>query len=362
MNRQKSKMLSSQENQNIELKDDLELLNMMLIDSKNQSPLYHSGPYWAKKVKNAVNEIKRSGIANFRGSSNFIGMSYADNLALDVRDAYNFGLRRLIRLLMKNYPLKKIFESQIQLTSWYANDCIAYAQEILNIKEKTRNLLKKYTVPYSLLGNCLVKVKIDGHDYALHYLNLLEQHDNIASRINFNNAHSIFEIGGGFGINVHLLLENYKNIKKVLYLDIPPNLYIGTQYLKAFYDASVIDYRALRHLDSIKFSQDENVEIFCVAPWQIEKFKSVIDIFMNSHSFVEMPRPVVQNYIDKFNEFPESINAKIALTTYDHFDLNSTFHPNELPKFFKNRRFEYFEVDTHLASSSKNLFFISSNK
>ena len=63
-----------------------------------------------------------------------------------------------------------------------------------------------------------------------------------------------FEIGGGVGTNVHLVLENYKNIRKVLYLDIPPNLYVGTQYLKAFYGNAVSDYRTLKTLDSIKFS------------------------------------------------------------------------------------------------------------
>lgn len=362
MNTQKRAILSTEMDQNIELKDDLELLDMMLTDSKSQSPLYHPGPYWATKAKNAANEIKRCGIADFRGSSNLIGMSYADNLHIDIRNAYNHGLRRLARWLTKTYPLSKIYESQVRWTESYANESITYAQEILNIKEKTRNLLKKYTIPYSLLGKCLRKANIDGHDYSIHYLKVLEQHDNIASRIKFNDAYSIFEIGGGFGTNIHILLENYKNIRKVLYLDIPPNLYVGTQYLKAFYGTAVLDYRAIKHLDSIKFSEDDNIEIICITPWQIEKFESIIDIFMNSHSFVEIPKNVVNNYVDKFNGFPESINAAIALTTYGGFDLNTTFNPSELPKFFKDRKFDYFEVDTLLNSSRKILFFVSPGK
>ena len=213
MNIQKSLIPSTEGDQNIELKDDLELLDMMLTDSKSQPPLYHPGPYWATKAKNAANEIKGCSIADFRGSSNLIGLSYADNLYIDIRNAYNHGLRRLARWLTKTYPLSKIYESQVRWTESYANESITYAQEILNIKEKTRNLLKKYTIPYSLLGKCLRKVDIDGHDYSIHYLNLLEQHDNIASRIKFNDAYSVFEIGGGFGTNIHLLLENYKNIQ-----------------------------------------------------------------------------------------------------------------------------------------------------
>ncbi len=363
MDTQKNVLLSTEANQKIELKDDFELFDIMLNDSKGQPPLYRPGPYWATKAKNAANEIKRCGIGDFRGSKNAIGLSYADNLFIDIRNSYNHGFKgRLSRWVMNTYPLSVIFEAQVRWTKLYANMSIVYAQEILNLKEKTKELLKKYNVPYSLLGKCLAKAKIDGQDLSVHYLNLLEQHDNIASRIKFNEAKSIFEIGGGFGANIHLLLENYKNIRKVLYLDIPPNLYVGTQYLKAFYGTEVLDFRTLKHLDSIKFSADDNIEIFCIAPWQIEKFESAVDIFMNSQSFVEMPNNIVKNYVDNFKRFPESINSAVVLTTYDGYDPNTMLHPDELPKFFKDRKFDYFEADTLLNSSRKNLFFVSPGK
>jgi putative sugar O-methyltransferase len=363
MDTQKNILLSTEKEQEIELKDDFELFDIMLNDSKDQPSLYRPGPYWATKANNAANEIKRCGIGDFRGSKNAIGLSYADNLFVDIRNSYNHGFkRRLARWVANTYPLRIIYDAQIRWTESYANTSIVYAQEILNLKEKTRELLKKYNVPYSLLGKCLTKATIDGQDLSVHYLTLLEQQDNIASRINFNEAKSIFEIGGGFGANIHLLLENYKNIRKVLYLDIPPNLYVGTQYLKAFYGTAVFDYRTLKHLDSIKFSADDNIEIFCIAPWQIGKFESAIDIFMNSHSFVEMSNDIVNNYVDNFKKFPESTNAAVALTAYDDYDLSVTLHPEELPKFFKDRKFDYFEADTLLNSSRKNLFFVSPGK
>jgi hypothetical protein len=112
-------------------------------------------------------------------------------------------------------------------------------------------------------------------------------------------------------------------------------------------------------LDRIKYSANDNVEIFCIAPWQIEKFEGAVDIFMNAHSFVEMPKNVVRNYVDKFHGWPESINAAVALTTYDNYDLETTLNPSELPKFFKDRKFDYFEVNTLLNSSRKNIFFVS---
>lgn len=81
----------------------------------------------------------------------------------------------------------------------------------------------------------------------------------------------MFEIGGGFGQYIHVLLQNYSNIKKILYLDIVPNIYVGTQYLKRFYGESVIDYNITRKMNKIQFSDNNKLEIICIAPWQIEK-------------------------------------------------------------------------------------------
>ena len=343
-----------------ELEDDLELLSLMLEDSRTQPSLYQPGPYWNLKTKIIVNEIKRCGLGGFRGSTNLIGLSYADNIEIDIRNSMNFSLKsQLAQRIMKTYPMKIVFDKQVQWTRRYADQNMIYAQEVLNLKGRTHDLLKKYRVPYSLLGNCQTKVKIGGRDHSIHYLNLLEQHDNVSSRVKFSAARSVFEIGGGFGANIHLLLQNYKNIKKILYLDIPPNLYVGTQYLRAIYGAAVYDYRDLKDLDSIKFSPDNKTQIFCIAPWQIEKFASPIDILINSHSFVEMPSDVVRNYVDRFFGFPKPKNSAIVLTTYDGFDLKTTLDPNKLPKFFKGRKFDYFKRETLLDPSRDNLYFVS---
>jgi len=267
-----------------------------------------------------------------------------------------------LREFTKIYPLSILFEGQLKWTESYARANISLVEEILNIKDESKKILKKYRIPYSLLGKCSQTVNIDGENYSLHYINLLEQHDKITKYINFYQANSVFEIGGGFGANIHLLIENYSNIRKVLYLDIPPNLYVGTQYLKAFYGAAVFDYRNLRNRDVIRFSKNDNLEIFCITPWQIERFKSEIDIFLNSHSFVEMPKETAVNYVIHLQSLPNAKNMAIALVTYDGFDLKTTMHPNLLPSFFKDRKFNYFEGEGLLKSSKKNLYFLSPGK
>ena len=104
--------------------------------------------------------------------------------------------------------------------------------------------------------------------------------ENISKLIDLNKIVSYFEIGGGFGANIHLLLNNFKNIKKIIYLDIVPNLFVGTEYLRRFYGNSVKDYSILKEQKKIKFSKNNELEIFCIPPWKIE------DIILNkSFSF-----------------------------------------------------------------------------
>jgi hypothetical protein len=45
MNTQQDIACSATEHQKFELKDDFELLDIMLADSTSQPPLYHPGPY-----------------------------------------------------------------------------------------------------------------------------------------------------------------------------------------------------------------------------------------------------------------------------------------------------------------------------
>lgn len=168
---------------------------------------------------------------------------------------------------------------------------------------------------------------------------MLAQHDQIAHAAKYKAAKSLFEIGGGFGVNVHLVLENYPNIRKVLYLDVPPNLYIGTQYLKVFYGDRLRDYRETRSLSTIQFSNDKEIEIIAIAPWQLSQVSAQFDIFHNAHSFVEMPQETVQFYAGQAMRLLAKAGT-VTLLSYDCFDLNTTFHPDLLPTFFPDMIFE----------------------
>jgi len=341
------------------IKDDISLLEAMLCDSEKQPPLYNPGKYWVSKAKNSAKQIKKHGLSNFRGSDNLIGLSYADNELLDFRNVSRHGFGgAIVRKLANTFPMNRLFNAQVSATKSIADRLNSITQKFIDSDDKTQSLIENYVIPYSILGGCESKVQVKGQDCALSYINLLEQHDNIARRINFEEANSIFEIGGGFGTNIHLLLENYPNIRKVIYLDIPPNLYVGTQYLKSFYGNSVIDYLTTRELSTVQFTDNEELEIFCIAPWQIEQLNNSVDVFINAHSFVEMPIKTAQNYADKISCLSNDKNTAIALTTYDKSDPSTTFNPNEIPGLFKDIEFISFEHQTLLHCSRVNLYYV----
>ncbi len=339
--------------------DDFPLLDAMLTSVELQPARYRAGPYWEITSTNAVNEIKRCGIQDFRGSSSAIGSGYTDCVDVDVRHTYNHGvLPRIARLAARTYPLNLMFDAQIRCTDSHVSDNIRYAQEMSNSHQRPHDLMERYRMPYSLLGGCRKKVRWKNEEVSLHYLSLLDQHDYVASLIDFRRVRSILEIGGGFGVNVHLLLENYPNIRKVAYLDIPPNLYVGTQYLKAFYGDDVRDFREFKDERTVKFAADNRLEILCIAPWQIEQLGDAVDLLMNANSFVEMPRESVQNYADHAVRDGSVPTPAIALVTYDAFD-RSSIPPHELPRLFAPIEFDEFQCPRLLETWRQNLFFVS---
>jgi putative sugar O-methyltransferase len=158
--------------------------------------------------------------------------------------------------------------------------------------------------------------------------------DKLLSLFDFTKIKSFFEIGGGFGANIHFLITNFPNIKKIIYLDTVPNIYVGTEYLKFHFKNKVKDYLSIKNINKIEFANNDDLEIYCIPPWEIEKINVEIDHFHNAASFVEMPDFVIKNYckyIKKFN------TKEISLISYAEYDPQTTFNPESLNNYFEKR-------------------------
>ena len=310
------------------------LLDQLIKDEKKiDRKIYSSGPYWSRKNKRAIIEIKKKGLKDFRGLTTGIGSSFADNVILDFRNELNIKGRILGRVF--SLPgLNKIFEGQLHITKNHLDSFIQNQAIVFQNNKNIQNLINKYRFENTTDFGCIQLFEYLNKKYSCYYLEMSDRINKLSQSFNFKATKSFFEIGGGFGANIHFLIQNFSNIKKILYLDVVPNIYVGTSYLKRYFGEKVKDYTELKNLNKISFSKNDELEILCIPPWLIERVEAEIDHFHNAASFVEMPKEVIKNYVKFIKKFK---TKEISLISYDNFDTKTTFNPKELNEFFDNK-------------------------
>jgi putative sugar O-methyltransferase len=230
--------------------------------------------------------------------------------------------------------IKKIYEDQLKVTSDHINNFLKNLSVIYQNDEKVNYLLNKYKFKNTTEFGCVQKFSKNEQEFSTFYLEIADRVDILSKKFNFNKIQTYFEIGGGFGANIHFLLTNFKNIKKIIYLDAVPSIYVGTEYLRHFYGESVKDYLSTSTSKELSFENNEKLEIICIPPWEIEKIKVEINHFHNAASFVEMPEEVIKNYVKYLKK---NNTNQISLISYDGYDLKTTFNPELLNNFFDNK-------------------------
>jgi len=314
-------------------KDNILLDELIKDEKKINRALYSSGPYWDYKNSRAIIEIKKKGLKDFRGITAGIGTSFADNLVLDIRNEFNIK-GRIVGKIFSLPVLNKIFNGQLNVTKDHLNSFIRNQAIVYRNDKNVQNLISKYKFENTTDFGCIRAFEFLNKNYSCHYLDMADRIDKLSKTFNFKSIKKIFEIGGGFGANIHFLIKNYPNIKKILYLDVVPNIHVGTKYLKYHFGEKVKDYLELRNLDKINFSKNDDLEIMCIPPWLIEKVETEIDHFHNAASFVEMPEMVIKNYMHFIKKFK---TKEISLISYGDFDSQTTFNPERLNEFFDNK-------------------------
>ncbi len=321
------------------MQNNTELLHAMLDDQNRAQAVYRPGPYWAQYSKRTADAILKDGIETFRSNSK-IGKGYADTVLKDpfelyTKDSLKHKVHKLIR---NNVAVQKYFIDP------YRKQNLRHFREF----QKYRDLYYTHilgdwfeefcalhpSLPETLIGQPGDVVHLNGRKIGLAYLISFLRIHNYSTQIDFTKINSVFEIGGGFGAFAHSLMHLYPNIKTFAYLDIPPIIYVGTQYLRHFYPQQVRDYTQTRSLKSIGFKNDDERSIVALCPWQIERLEHKFDLFWNSASFQEMSSDVVTNYAGHFDRLMHD-NATMCLMAYRNGDPSSTIVPDALVKLIE---------------------------
>ena len=316
------------------LRNDVSLLRRMMSAQEAAPAVYGPGGYWSKKTQVAYKELSEKGVTNFRSMHNNAAQSYADTLLLSAGD-HHVGVKRLLaKILWKIPPFKQLLAAQLRVAKSHIDQLIKLESYTLNNSERVYDLLQKYSIcEGQLLGEVDRKSLVYGEMRSHHMIHMLDLLDRMMERVNVGDRSSYLEIGGGFGANVFLMVQNFPNIKKYIYVDIAPNLYVATQFLRANFGSAVCDFSQLEDRGSVSFNNDSNLEIICVLPHQLKDVKTEIDIFHNANSFVEMPMAVACNYATQVDNILSDIGV-VLLTSYGTFDKSTTFDPDELCSLF----------------------------
>lgn len=302
-------------------------------NSSENRHIYKPGPYWDYKTKKILFWLKKNGLDNFRGFNSGVGTSYCDNVVIDIRN--ELGQKGRIASLFFSLPIiKKIFDLQLEITKDHASNIIKLNNKIYNLSDRVKFLINKFKINNSISFGCVNNVSIDNLKYSTTYLEMINRIDYLTKIYDFKKINSFIEIGGGFGSNIHLLIQNFPNIKKIVYADIFPNIFVGTEYLRSFYKDNVRDYTSLSNLKEINFQNNKDLEIICIPTWCLEKINTKIDKFHNAASFQEMTINQIINYKEILYKI---LNKKqISLIIYKGWEKNNTLSPDQINAVFDN--------------------------
>ena len=131
------------------------------------------------------------------------------------------------------------------------------------------------------------------------------------------------------------MIENFSNIKKIFYIDIVPNLFVGTEYLRSIYGEAVKDYNLMKDKKEISFLSTNELEIICLPPWKINNIVSKVDHFHNAASLQEMTEISVKNYFTLISNVLKK--DSFSLIIYDGWKINNTLSPDTINRIFKNK-------------------------
>ena len=296
--------------------------NLKKAKFKKTIQIFNPSSFWKKKTNLIEKSIIKNGINSFRSFNQGSGTSFTDTIDYSILTEETFTnsweykiaasiyffLPRFIKNKLINF-LKQNNKSVLR----YIDKSIYYQQKYAENNKAVLDIVENYNCENTLNFECKNKIKINNKEISLHYLeelNLINAKKDI-----FKQSKVIIEIGGGFGSFTHNILTNFKNVKKIIYLDMFPQIFLGYEYLKKIFQKNV--FYLNDEIKKFEFKNDDSLEICCILPNQLEKINSKVDLLVNNNSFIEMSPDQVKFYISNIGNINKEQNYKIFVSSYN---------------------------------------------
>lgn len=296
-----------------QVKDDINLLKLMMNDRKKSKFLYKPTNYWLNYEKLLINELNNFGLYNFRRRRNSVLSSFgATDLTIMSQSLNRLSIWKrplsfkILNLLYGITSIRKIIEKLSRTISgfnYYNIRRLLY--EFAKIYGKLNGAEPIESFEASSVGSPEDLFTINNRQYTLSILNYYIYYAYCCQFIDFNSIDSMMEIGSGVGKQIEVIKKLHPQINFYI-LDIPPQLYVCEQYLTELFPNSVISYRKTRNMKRIE--RNEKGKIYIFGNWKIEELSNFnYDLFWNSASFQEMEPEIVLNYLKFVN--PQTKNS-----------------------------------------------------
>ena len=305
--------------------DDPELLELMLQDRRSAPEVYHPTNFWAVYEDSLLPELEEFGLHNFRSrklsrfSRPVLSSLGATDIApspaqIDVfysRLFHNRYTRRLLPLGTFISTVNRVLNSILPITVPYGANIpqlrqMAYEFARMHGEQAGARPIK--LVSSSMIGNPDDVFEINGQMYTMPTIDFYNRYAYCCNHLTFDDTKMMVELGSGSGKQVELIKQLHPHLCFYLF-DLPPQLYVCEQYLKALFPDSVISYRETRDMESLPEAQEGKIFIFGNCKFPLLEGTS-IDLVWSAHSLQEMEPDVAANYLRYINDCAVSINLR----------------------------------------------------
>lgn len=305
-----------QEQSNVkQVKDNLELLELMMKDIKSAPDIFKPTNYWIHYERLFLPELKRLGLHDFRRRKNSVLTSFGATDLLPASLAQHTlpvwkprsmkgKLKRIIRFFivqLLNYKISAKFLNYIStlISGVSVQDIRLLCYKLAKYYGKSCGAKPIEEFEASTIGNPEDIFYVSGKVYTISMLYYYIQYAYCCQFMDFESIDTLMEIGSGSGKQIEVIKKLHPHICFYIF-DIPPQLYVCEQYLSAVFPNSVVSYVKTRKMKNVP---KEPGKIFIFGNWKLPELTNLdYDMFWNSASFQEMEPDVVLNYLSYVNK------------------------------------------------------------
>lgn len=255
------------------IKDNPHELEMMRADMETVSDFYRPSNYWNNYQQVSYNYIQVAGISRFRSNKNKTWSSFGavtDPLTgyaqrLLEKTAFAESESTAVQNFLAQGKLLPEIDSYLHLIR---NETHTILQQLADKYRQHLQMLLAFSYHFCQLhdhqgflsqiedagfGSPDIIQSFNGRQYTISFLRYFFQYLQMAKLLDFNELHSIVEVGGGYGGLAEVILKLHPHITYVG-IEIPPQSYISQQYLTAVFPGKTLNYSETRNMPAIDMS------------------------------------------------------------------------------------------------------------